>query len=97
MPDLPTGADHTGPYRMARPTLDEAYRGLLAIYGPHTADIWRTLLFSTGLTGQETSPAALDRLLAVMHTGGPLIQLCARSLQVRISAYDGLARASSAQ
>jgi hypothetical protein len=93
----PVGTDGTGPYRMIRPTLPEAHGALHGMYGPHTEDIWRTLLFTAGLRGDETTPAALDRLLAVMTTAEPLIRLCARGLQVRITAYEHLARAHSAQ
>ncbi|MEU8819340.1 hypothetical protein [Actinoplanes sp. NPDC048796] len=89
----PPGSPETGPYRLARPTLEEAHRALHGMYGPHSEDIWRTLLFAAGLTGAETSAAALDRVLAVMTTAEPLIRLCARGLQVRIAAYDQLARA----
>jgi hypothetical protein len=92
----PMGLDQTGPYRMTRPTLPEAQCALHGMYGPHTADIWRTLLFTAGLRGDETSTAALDRLLAVMATAEPLIRLCARGLQVRITAYEHLAQAHSA-
>ncbi|SNY03756.1 hypothetical protein [Paractinoplanes atraurantiacus] len=85
------------PYQLARPTLQEAHCALHGMYGPHTEDIWRTLLFTAGLSGEESSAAALDRVLAVMATAEPLIRLCARSLQVRIAAHDQLARAHSAQ
>ena len=87
----------TGPYRLARPTLAEAHAALEGVYGPHSEDTWRTLLFAAGLNGSEDSPAALDRLLAVMHTAEPLIRQCAHSLQVRITAYEHLARTYSAQ
>ncbi|MEV4347665.1 hypothetical protein AB0J83_24685 [Actinoplanes sp. NPDC049596] len=93
----PPDSKETGPYRMTRPTLPEAHCALHGMYGPHTEDIWRTLLFTAGLRGDESSPAALDRLLAVMATAEPLIRLCARGLQVRIATYQHLAQAHSAQ
>ena len=87
------GAGATGPYRLARPTLHDAYSAVYGLYGPHTADIWRTLLHSAGLTGEETAPSALDRLVVVMQADQPLIRICGRSLQVRVTAYEQLARA----
>ena len=94
---MPDGADSTGPYRLARPTLPEARAALHGLYGPHTADIWQNLLFSAGLTGAETTPGSLDRLLAVMQTADPITRLCARGLQVRVAAYEQLARAHAAR
>lgn len=80
----------TGAYRLAQPTLDDARAAVHSLYGPHTDDIWQTLLFRAGLTGTETSPAALERLLGVMHTAEPIIRLCARGLDIRLSAYRSL-------
>ena len=97
VPATPPDTHETGPYQLERPTLEEAYSALRGMYGPHIGDVWRTLLFAAGLQGEETSPAALDRLLAVMSTAEPLIRLCARSLQVRITAYEQLARQHSAR
>jgi len=90
-----SGQEATGPYRLARPTLQDAYAALRGLYGPHTDDAWQTLLFSAGLTGQETAPSALDRIVVAMQGAHPLIQLCGRSLRVRVAAYESLARAQA--
>jgi hypothetical protein len=86
-----TDQEATGGHRLSRPTLDDARTAVQSLYGPHTDDVWQTLLFAAGLTGKETTPAALDRLLAVMHAAEPLVRLCARGLQIRVSAYQSLA------
>ncbi|GAA0588032.1 hypothetical protein GCM10010172_86330 [Paractinoplanes ferrugineus] len=83
--------DATGGHRLARPSLDDARAAVHSLYGPHTGDIWQNLLFTAGLTGNETSSAAMDRMVAVMQAAEPLVQLCARGLQVRVSAYRSLA------
>lgn len=93
---VPT-APSTGNYQLARPTMPDAYAALHGLYGPHTEDIWRNLLFGAGLTGGETDPSALDRLLAVMQQAEPITRLCARGLQVRVTAYQQLARARAAR
>lgn len=77
-------------YELERPTLASARAALEGFYGPHTADIWRTLLFSSGLTGDESDPASLGRLIASMQVGEPLTRLCARSLTVRAAAHERL-------
>jgi hypothetical protein len=88
-----SGQETTGPYCLTRPTLHEAHSALRSLYGPHTDDLWQTLLFSAGLTGEETASSALDRLLVAMQAAPPLVQLCGRGLRVRVAAYESLARA----
>jgi hypothetical protein len=87
--------DATGPYRLVRPTLHEAYSALYGLYGPHTDDVWRTLLSSANLTGEETTPSALDRLIGAMQRASPMIQLCGGGLRVRVVAYEQLAGAQA--
>ena len=77
-------------YELQEPTLATARAALEGFFGPHTEDLWLTLLFDAGLTGQETGHKALHRLIAVMQVGHPIARLCARSLSVRVAVYERL-------
>ena len=77
-------------YELQRPTLATARAALQGFYGPHSEDVWRTLLFSSGLTGDETDHAAFGRLITAMQAAAPLTRLCARGLSVRASVYERL-------
>ncbi|MEV4279990.1 hypothetical protein [Actinoplanes xinjiangensis] len=77
-------------YDLDRPTLATARAALEGFYGPHTEDIWRTLLSHSGLTGDEGEPWALGRLISTMQTGDPITRLCARGLAVRAAVYERL-------
>ncbi|WP_328474509.1 hypothetical protein OHA21_15365 [Actinoplanes sp. NBC_00393] len=88
--DVPV-ATKTPSYQLERPTLATARAALRSFYGPHTDDVWRTLIFSAGLSGDETDPASLRRLLAAMQGAAPLIQLCGRGLAIRLAAHERLA------
>ncbi|MEV4283169.1 hypothetical protein [Actinoplanes xinjiangensis] len=87
----------TGAYQLAQPTLDDAYTALRGLYGPHSNDIWHTLLARAGLTGQENDLDSFDRLVSFMHGAEPMTRLCGRSLAVRSSTYRQLAAASQGQ
>jgi hypothetical protein len=95
---MPTGdlADDTGPYKLERPTLDEAHTALQRLYGPHTADVWHTLLHKASLTGRETETWAFDRLVSTMAAADPVTQICAQALAIRSRTYARL-RAAAAQ
>ena len=69
---------------------DTARAALEGFFGPHTDDLWRTLLFDSGLTGEETDSRALRRLISTMQVAHPIARLCARSLAVRVAVYDRL-------
>ena len=77
------------------PTLALAHDALKGLYGPHTEDVWRTLLFNAGLTGAETDVKSFGRLVAAMQQSDPVTRLCARGLALRSAAYTRLAVASS--
>ncbi|WP_229068258.1 hypothetical protein [Actinoplanes sp. DH11] len=77
-------------YELQEPTLATARTALEGFFGAHTDDLWLTLLFDAGLTGEETGTKALHRLIAVMQVGHPIARLCARSLAVRVAVYDRL-------
>jgi hypothetical protein len=76
-----------------RPTLETAWAALHGLYGPHTADVWRTLLFSAGLSGSETDVTSLNRLIDCMKVGDPINQLCGHGLAVRFAAFARLQQA----
>ncbi len=80
----------TGAYRLEQPTLADAHAALHQLYGPHTPDIWRTLLYKASLTGAETEAWAFDRLVSVMAAGDPVTQICAQGLAIRSRSYARL-------
>lgn len=86
LPHPPPGAT-SGPYGLPRPDLDEAHVALAEI----TDRIWQQLLHETNLTGHETDPEALDRVIEAMKSGDPITALCGRSLEVRVAAFDAIA------
>lgn len=81
----------TGAYRLEPPTLDEAHAALRRLYGPHTADVWHTLLHKASLTGTETENWAFDRLVSTMAAGDPVTRICAQGLAIRSRSYARLA------
>lgn len=89
-------ASETGPYDLEQPTLAEARAALERLYGPHTGDIWQSLLARTGLQGTETDPVSFDRLVNCMNTAEPITRLCGRSLGIRAAAHRRLATAAHA-
>ncbi|MGI5241935.1 hypothetical protein [Dactylosporangium sp. CA-139066] len=78
---------HRGPYEMARPDLGEARAALHRLYGARTDQLWDDLLRAAQLTGRETEPAALERLVAAMLAADPVTALCGRSLAIRASTF----------
>ena len=83
-------ASGTGPYELDQPTLTEARTALERLYGPHTGDIWQSLLARTGLRGDETDPDSFDRRVNCMNAGEPITRLCGRSLGIRAAAHRRL-------
>jgi hypothetical protein len=77
-------------YELQVPTLATAREALNGFYGPHSEAVWRTLLFASGLTGEETDRGALGRLISAMQVAEPMTRLCARGLAVRAAAYERL-------
>lgn len=77
-------------YELAEPTLATARAALEGFFGTRTEDLWLTLLFDAGLTGEETDIKALRRLISVMQVAHPIARLCARGLAVRVAVYDRL-------
>ncbi|WP_035858756.1 hypothetical protein [Cryptosporangium arvum] len=90
LPHPPPGAS-SGPYGLPRPDLDEAHLALAEIYAEITDRIWTQILNETGLSGRETDPDALDRVIDAMKSSDPITALCGRSLEIRVAAFDAIA------
>ncbi|BAL88136.1 hypothetical protein AMIS_29160 [Actinoplanes missouriensis 431] len=86
----PGSSAPTAAYELEKPSLATARAALQGYFGPHTEDLWLTLLFDAGLTGDETSLRAVSRLIATMQVSHPIARLCARSLAVRVAVYERL-------
>lgn len=82
-------------YDLDQPTLETARAALGRLYGPHATDVWRTLLFSAGLAGDETDLDSFERLVACMSAAEPITRLCGRSLAVRSGTYKRLSAAQA--
>ncbi|MET3426545.1 hypothetical protein BJ973_005757 [Actinoplanes tereljensis] len=78
-------------YPVEAPTLESAHEALRRLYGPHTEDLWKTLLFSAGLTGAETDPGSFGRMVVSMQAADGVTGLCGRSLAMRAAAFKRLA------
>jgi HEAT repeat protein len=89
LPHPPPGAS-SGPYGLPRPDLDEAHQALAEVYAEITDRIWVQLLETADLTGRETDPEALDRVIEAMKDCDPITALCARSLAIRVASFDAI-------
>lgn len=78
------------PYHLNRPDIAEARDAVHRLYGSDAPQLWATLLSRAGLTGRETDPGSLDRLLTVMVDADPVTALCARSLKIRTDTHTHL-------
>lgn len=90
LPHPPPGGS-TGPYGLPRPDLDEAHLALAEVYAEITDRVWHQLLRSAGLSGRETDPESLDRLIDAMKDCDPITALCGRSLAIRVASFDAIA------
>lgn len=81
--------DTAGPYHFSRPDINEAREAIHRLYGS-SSEVWTTLLSRAGLSGHETDDASYDRLITTMLAADPVISLCARSLQIRMTTYKAL-------
>ena len=84
------------PYHMPRPGLTEAKAAVHRLYGHRSDDMWRALLAKAGLTGQESDPAAVERMAETMMATDPVLELCGRSLIIRYRTYEYLLAAAAA-
>ncbi|MEU4244603.1 hypothetical protein [Actinoplanes sp. NPDC026619] len=81
-------------YPVEAPTLESAHDALRRLYGPHSEDLWQTLLFSAGLTGNETDQGSFGRMVVSMQAADGVTQLCGRSLAMRADAFKRLGAAA---
>ena len=86
------GGENSGgaSYELRRPDLNETREAICQLYGPNGTQMWRTLIARARLTGTETDPASLDRLLAAMREHDPVTALCAHAIQLRIETHTRL-------
>jgi hypothetical protein len=77
------------------PTLESAHEALRRLYGPHTEDLWKTLLFSAGLTGDETDQGSFGRMVVSMQAASGVTSMCGRALAVRQATFMRLAAGGS--
>ena len=78
-------------YPVQAPTLESAHEALRRLYGPHTEDLWKTLLFAAGLTGDETDAGSFGRMVVTMQAADGVTALCGRALAVRQDTFKRLA------
>ncbi|MFB9447002.1 hypothetical protein Dvina_25250 [Dactylosporangium vinaceum] len=78
---------NTGPYEMSRPDLTEAREALHNLYGAGAEQLWGDLLAKARLSGRESDPESLDRLVAAMLAADPVTALCGRSLAIRAATF----------
>ena len=83
------------PYHMQRPDLAEAEAAVYRLYGHESAGRWQSLLAAARLTGHETEPDAVERVVEVMLAADPVTALCGRGLAIRIRTYEYLLSAAS--
>jgi hypothetical protein len=84
---------NNGPYDLTRPDLAEAREALQRLYRTAADELWSELLRKSGLRGDETDDASLQRLIATMLAAEPVIALCGRSLAIRANTFAGLSAA----
>jgi hypothetical protein len=83
-------------YGLALATIADAYASVVRIFGDD-GTLWEDLLRSAGLSPSDSGRPALERIIAEMHKhSDPALALCAKSLEVRLSAFDHLSAARSA-
>lgn len=71
------------------PTLAAARAAVMRILPTLCEAEWPRLQSAARLTGDETDPRSLARLLQVMGASGhPVLALCARSLSIRLATYS---------
>ena len=88
-------------YGLAMPTVAEVHEALIRVFAYEGDDVWQRLCRVCGLDDRSPSADALPRsadalprLLAVMATDpDPVIALCARSIRIRLAAFEHLAAA----
>ncbi|PPK93884.1 hypothetical protein CLV92_109162 [Kineococcus xinjiangensis] len=92
MPTMETAA--SAAYGLRPPTLADARTAVERAYSRAAVEIWRELLASARLTGQEGDRPSLERLLAAMDAyPDGVMGLCARALRIRLESHARLTAA----
>jgi hypothetical protein len=81
------------PYGLRRPTVADARTSVHRVHGPDGASVWRSLMISSGMSGDETAPESLPLLLRTMVSADPVTRLCAEALQIRLDSHTHLSAA----
>ncbi|MEU4245648.1 hypothetical protein [Actinoplanes sp. NPDC026619] len=90
---MPPSQDQARPYGLSRPTMSDAREAVHRVHGDSGPRAWAEALQAAGLSGEETAPEALDRLLAVLAAGDEVSQLCGHALQIRAAMHTHLSAA----
>jgi hypothetical protein len=91
--DVPASGDENdggASYDLPRPDLTETREAIHQLYGPNGPQMWHTVIARAGLTGTETDPGSLDRLLTAMVEHDPVTALCAHGIRLRIETHTRL-------
>jgi hypothetical protein len=78
-------------YGLVRPAMGDALVAVSRAHGPNAVTVWGQLLAAAGLAGHESDDNALHRMIEAMAAADPVLQVCARSLRIRLTAYTQLA------
>ena len=89
-----TESEVLSPYGLQQPNLADAHAAVARLYSAHeTERVWAGLLAAAGVAAHDESEAGFDRVVAVMGSGEPAVQLAARALLVRQSNFTHLSAA----
>lgn len=79
-------------YGLHRPDLKQARASVRRVCADRAEQIWAALLQRAGLHGDETEASAVRRMIEAMaECGDPLVALCSRALEIRLSSFEHLA------
>lgn len=78
-------------YGLAPVVVSDARQALVRVLGDAAEEVWAALAARAGVTGSETEPQAVDRVIHAMQSSAePVLVLCGRSLQIRVSSHRHL-------
>ena len=85
-----TASHQAGTIGPARPTIADLHTAVQRVYPGDGDRVWATLLATAGLTGQETTPQALHRLIDTATAGDPVLSLVACAQIIRVRSFEYL-------
>ena len=78
-------------YGLAAVVVADARQALGRVLGDRADEEWSLLSDRAGVTGAETDPEAVDRVIRAMQAWpDPVVALCGRSLLIRVSSHRHL-------